>query len=223
MLKRISYVILPLILFGLLAQLTPGLAQGTSARQVTDPALNVGRELNSSHNWAGYVSTGGNYTSVTGSWSVPQVNATGMSADATWIGIGGITSNDLIQTGTQAMVNNGEVSYQAWYEMMPASSRKIPLTISPGDSITASVVQQSANQWTISLNDITTGQNYQTNVTYTSSLASAEWIEEMPVQGRFFIPLDNFGSVQFKYLKTIRGDAELTPHSSQCGFRCYDQ
>ncbi len=210
-LKKLPYIILPLILVGLVVQLTPDLAQGTPAHRVTDPALNVGRAYNVSHNWAGYITTGGTFTSVRGSWVVPQVNATGTSADATWVGIGGITSNDLIQIGTQAMVNNGKVSYQAWYEMLPANSHKIPLTISPDDSINASVIQQSANQWTISLNDITTGQDYQTNVTYTSSLSSAEWIEEMPVQGRFFIPLDNFGSMQFSGMATVKDGTELTP------------
>jgi hypothetical protein len=94
---------------------------------------------------------------------------------------------------------------------LPANSQKIPLSINPGDYITASIAQQSANQWTISLSDITTGQNYQTNVTYASSLSSAEWIVEMPVLGRYFIPLDNFGSVQFNALSTVKDGTTLTP------------
>jgi hypothetical protein len=95
--------------------------------------------------------------------------------------------------------------------MLPASSRKIPLPINPGDSITASIAQQSPNQWTISMRDLTTSQNYQTNVTYASSLSSAEWIEEMPVQGRYFIPLDNFSSVQFSALSAVKDGTALTP------------
>lgn len=203
---------LPLVFLVLLIQVVPILGQQMTAQQVTDPASNVGRELNHSNNWAGYVATGGTFTSVSGSWIVPQVNATGTSSDATWVGIGGTTSRDLIQTGTRAVVNsNGQVSYQAWYETLPANSRRIPLTINPGDSITASIAQQSANQWAISLRDITTGQNYQANVTYASSLSSAEWIEEMPVLGRSFIPLDNFGSVQFSALSTVKDGTALTP------------
>jgi hypothetical protein len=182
------------------------------AEQITDPAINVGRGLNFSNNWAGYIATGGTFTSVSGSWVVPQVNATGTSSDATWVGIGGTTSNDLIQTGTRAVANNnGQVSYQAWYEILPATSQKIPLQINPGDSITASISQQSANQWTVFLSDNTTGRNYQTTVAYASSLSSAEWIEEMPVLGRSFILLDNFGSVQFSALSTIKDGMELTP------------
>ncbi|MCE8423269.1 MAG: hypothetical protein J5U16_04990 [Candidatus Methanoperedens sp.] len=87
----------------------------------------------------------------------------------------------------------------------------MPLLINPGDYITASIAQQSANQWTISLHDITTGQNYQTNVTYASTLSSAEWIEEMPVIGRYFIHLDNFGSVQLNALSTVKDGTALTP------------
>ncbi len=180
-------------------------------KQVTDPSLNIGRGLNYSDNWAGFIATGGSFTSVSGSWVVPQVNATGTSSDATWVGIGGTNSSDLIQTGTRGIVTNGQVSYQAWYEMLPGNSQNIPLTISPGDSITASISQQSPNQWAISLIDSTTGRNYKTTVTYTSSLSSAEWIEEMPVLGRSFIPLDNFGSVQFIALSTIKDGTPLTP------------
>ncbi len=205
--------ILPLVFLGLLVLITPILAQQMTTRQVTGRADYAGTGLNISSNWAGYVATGGTFTSVRGSWFVPQVRATGASADATWIGIGGTAGNQhLIQAGTQAMVNNiGQVSYQAWYEMLPANSQVIPLTISPGDSITASIVQQSANQWTISLSDKTTGQDYQTTVTYTASLSSAEWIEEMPVRGRSFIPLDNFGSVQFSALSAVEDGTTLTP------------
>ncbi|VVB95034.1 Peptidase A4 family protein [uncultured archaeon] len=209
--QKLFHKILVIAFFGLLVQVTPALAQIT-AHQVTARLPDVDRVTNVSNNWAGYVATGGSFTSVTGSWIVPEVNATQTSADATWVGIGGTTHNDLIQTGTQAIVNNnGRISYQAWYEMLPGNSRKIPLSINPGDSITASIVQQSTNQWTISLRDDTTGQNYQTTVTYASSLSSAEWIEEMPVLGRSFIPLDNFGSVQFSALSTVKDGKALTP------------
>lgn len=188
------------------------LGMGTHlSEQVTNQSLNVGGELNYSDNWAGYIATGASFTSVSGSWVVTQVSGNGTSSDATWVGIGGAISSDIIQTGTRAIVNsNGQVSYQAWYEVLPATSQNIPLTISPGDSMTASVSQQSVNQWAISLIDSTTGKNYETTVTYTSSLSSAEWIEEMPVLGNSFIPLDNFGSVQFSTMSTIKDRNLLT-------------
>ncbi len=155
-----------------------------------------------SGNWSGYVSSSGTYTGVGATWTVPTATASGsLSADATWVGIGGITTNDLIQVGTQAVFQSGSTqpSYSAWYEMLPASNVPISMTISAGDSVTASVAQQSAGNWLVAFRDNTTGQSYQTNLTYSSSLSSAEWIEEMPSlsSGNSFIPLDNFGTVSF--------------------------
>ena len=214
--QKLFRKILPLVFLSLLIQVVPILGQQMKGQHVIDPSSNVARGLNFSNNWAGYIATGGTFTSVSGSWIVPQITAKGISADATWVGIGGITDNHLIQTGTQAVVNNkGKVSYLAWYEMLPANSQKIPLTINPGDSVTASIIQQSADQWTISLSDNTTGQNYQITVTYAASLSSAEWIEEMPVRGRSFIPLDNFGSVQFSALLTVKDGTALTPSQAK--------
>ncbi len=167
----------------------------------------------SSYNWAGYVSSGGTYTSVSGSWVISQISSPiANTADASWIGIGGVTSRDLIQTGTQAVVNaSGQVSYQAWYELLPRSSIPISVSINPGDSITASITQQQNNQWSISLRDNTNGQNFQTTVTYPSSLSSAEWIEEMlsARRGRGFIPLDNFGTVQFSNASTVKNGTAM--------------
>src|SRR5438309_1000367 len=60
---------------------------------------------NTSHNWSGYAATGGTYTSVSGTWTVPQFNADSQpGVDAAWVGIGGVRSRDLIQAGTQQSV-----------------------------------------------------------------------------------------------------------------------
>src|SRR5438128_1026718 len=66
-----------------------------------------------SRNWAGYVATGSNYTAVRGTWVVPTVSSSRIGIDATWVGIGGVRSQDLIQSGTQATVTRaGVVTYQ---------------------------------------------------------------------------------------------------------------
>jgi hypothetical protein len=133
--------------------------------------------------------------------TVAQSSALG-SADATWVGIGGVTSDDLIQAGTQASVDSpGQVSYSAWVETLPRAARTVPLTVNPGDTINVSLSQQSTGTWQVSIVDQTTGQRYQTTVQYTSSLSSAEWIEEAPAAvstGVRIVPLDNFGQVQFQ-------------------------
>ncbi|HVY67507.1 MAG TPA: G1 family glutamic endopeptidase [Patescibacteria group bacterium] len=189
-----------------------GLNPGRTLAQTVPPsAINSGAGSDSSYNWAGYVATGGGYTAVSGSWTVPQVQSTGgFSGDATWIGLGGISSNDLIQTGTQAIVQNGSVSYQAWYELLPAYSQPVSLAVTAGDSISAGIAQAGNNIWTITLRNNTTGQSYQTTVNYISSLSSAEWIEEMPSQGNNnFIPLDNFGTVQLSGAYASRNGQNL--------------
>ena len=154
-----------------------------------------------SGNWAGYVSTTGTFTGAGATWTVPTATADGNpSADATWVGIGGISTNDLIQVGTQAVFQSGssQPAYSAWYEMLPASNQPISMTVNAGDSITASVAQESTGTWQVNLRDNTSGQNFQTTVSYSSSLSSAEWIEEMPsFDSGGLIPLDNFGTVQF--------------------------
>lgn len=192
--------------FGLTLKTNPVLAQ-----QTTTPALNAASISSLSKNWSGYRATGGTFTGVGGSWTVPKSSAAGTSADATWIGIGGVSTRDLIQTGTNTVFTNGQASYRAWYELLPANSREIPLAISPGDSITASISRQSNNSWHLSFADNTSGKNYQTDVNYSSSQSSAEWIEEALSSGRSIIPLDNFGTVNFSGLWTVENGTRLTP------------
>jgi hypothetical protein len=170
----------------------------------------------SSLNWSGYETTGGTYTSVGANWIVPNSTAPAgatvneLSADATWVGIGGVSSRDLIQAGTQTVFQNGSPSYQAWYETLPADSEQVPLTIHPGDAMTVSLVEQSNGIWIISFSDATTGQSYNTTVSYQSSLSSAEWIEEMPSTAHGFVALDNFGTAAFTNGFTIENGAQLT-------------
>ncbi len=176
---------------------TPGAAAATSS---------------TSSNWSGYSATGGSYTSVTGTWTVPTVFVATQGADATWVGIGGIDSNDLIQAGTQATVSGGEVVYEAWIEMLPASSHPVTLSVNPGDSVTVTLTQKDANadqQWTIAMQNNTTGQRYNTTVKYASSNSSAEWVQEAPSVGRGTIPLDDFGTLSFGGATAVRDGKTL--------------
>jgi hypothetical protein len=175
-----------------------------TAPSVTQPGTPA-TVTSSSSNWSGYAASGGTFTSVTGSWTVPTVTATSAGADATWVGIGGLTSSDLIQAGTQAMVDgSGAVEYSAWIEMLPASSRTVPLTVSAGDSVTVTITQQSGNDWLIAIKNDTTGGTYNITVQYSSSNSSAEWVQEAPSIGRGLVPLDLFGTVQFTGAAAVR-------------------
>ena len=186
---------------------TPG--SGTAPAQTQPNTTTPAQTSDTSSNWSGYVSNGGTYTSVTGTWIVPQVGATTAGADATWVGIGGVSGTDLIQAGTQATVSGGSVSYEAWIEMLPDSSRTVSLDVAPGDSVTVSLTEQSSGQWLIAMSNDTTKASYQRTVTYSSSRSSAEWVEEAPSSGRGIIPLDDFGTVRFTGGSAIRDGKTL--------------
>lgn len=176
---------------------------GKGIISTTNPATTTSTQTasisNTTRNWAGYVASAKTFTAIHGTWTVPQVGTTGYTAaDATWIGIGGTSTGDLIQTGTQNVVDaSGNVQVTAWYELLPDSETPVALNVSPGDSITAGLTQVQTGTWQISLRDNTTGQSYATHVQYDSSNASAEWVEEDPSDGNAQVPLDNFGTVSF--------------------------
>lgn len=157
---------------------------------------------NSSSNWFGYnqgtLEQGSKlFTSITGDWTVPTVtqHAAGQAeASSDWIGIGGgcidagctATDSTLIQTGTEQDVDaTGAASYSAWWELVPAPSLTISnMTVSPGDHMHASLseVVPDSNVWTISIQDVTRGESFSQTVPYPSTHATAEWIEETPLE-----------------------------------------
>ena len=176
-------------------------------------ASNAPSGTGTSYNWSGYQATGGSYTSVSGTWNVPSVSSpSANTADATWVGIGGVTSNDLIQAGTQTLIGaGGQIAYQAFYEMLPGVAQSVPLSVHAGDSVSASITQTSAGEWLITVRDNTTQQSYQTTVSYASKLSSAEWVEEMPsTVGNAFIPIDNFNTISFTGGSAIENGAQVT-------------
>ncbi len=151
-------------------------------------------------NWAGYLATGNSYTGVSGNWTVPSVSKgyDSLSADATWIGIGGSSSNDLIQVGTENIVQNGQIITSAFYESLPADSQNIPdINVGPGDTMRASITETSAGKWTVTISDLTNGESFSQPVYYNSSESSAEWIEEAPSDPNGIMTLDNFGTLSF--------------------------
>jgi hypothetical protein len=157
---------------------------------------------NTSSNWFGYnqgtLEKGDTlFNSIGGNWTVPtatQHTAAQAEDSADWIGIGGgcvdsgctVTDSTLIQTGTEQDVSStGAASYDAWYELVPAPEFEISnMTIEPGDAMHASIseVVNDANVWTITIQDLTRNETYTTTVPYSSTHATAEWIEETPLE-----------------------------------------
>jgi hypothetical protein len=171
-----------------------------------------------SRNWSGYVASGGTFTAVSGTWTIPTVAAsTGTSprADATWVGIGGATTTDLVQAGTQATVDNGVVQYSAWVETLPQPSRNVSLAVNAGDTVTVSLTQQTAGLWNITIRNATSGGVYNGTVTYASSTSSAEWIEEAPTAGKGgVVLLDRFGTVRFTNASAVKDGQAVTPSAA---------
>lgn len=202
-----------------LAPTSPPAATVTPPDSTAAPAAQPSITTYHSTNWAGYFAASGNYTSVSGSWVAPSPtgNGTTTSADATWIGIGGVTSGDLIQIGTDNIVlANGQVQTEAFYELLPAASLPVPtLVVSPGDSITAAISEVAPGSWLMTITDNTTGQTYSNTVGYSSSHSSVEWIQEDPSYStNRLVPFDNFGSVTFTGAAATSSGTSLTPGSA---------
>jgi hypothetical protein len=153
-------------------------------------------------NWAGYAVTSPqeNVTSVVGSWQVPLVNSTATpnAYSAFWVGIDGYSSNTVEQTGTESDSFNGVPYYAAWYEIFPADSIRIAMSIQPCDFMSAEVRYVGSDSFLLQINDTTTGEAFSITQTLpNASRSSAEWIAEAPVSGGFILPLADFGTIRF--------------------------
>ena len=146
----------------------------------------------SSLNWSGYAVTpgSGGITAVSSTFTVPTAGLVPPGFAATWTGIGGYSTSDLIQAGTaeQSAPDNPVLGpqYYAWYELLPNSETQLTncsgdanCTVTPGDTVSVNIGDVSGNTWSISVAD--SGKwSWSQNVNYSSSKSSAEWILEAP-------------------------------------------
>jgi Peptidase A4 family len=188
---------------------------------------------NTSNNWFGYnqgtLEQGAKlFNSITGDWTVPtatQHTSSQAESSSDWIGIGGgcvdagctATDSTLIQTGTEQDVSSsGSASYSAWYELVPAPSLTISMTVAPGNHMHASVAEvvPNSNTWTITLQDVTRKESFSTTVPYSSTHGTAEWIEETPLligTNAGFAALPNLTNPAFDLGTTNGAPVKLTP------------
>ena len=152
---------------------------------------------NQSNNWSGYnqgaLEKGVQFHQVSATWAVPTATrhkAGENEYSSTWVGIGGgcvdacctVGDTTLIQAGTEQDVSSsGTASYSAWYELIPAPSLSVSLPVKAGDQIHVDIREGTPQLWTILIQNLTTGQSFSTTVPYSSSYATAEWIEETPI------------------------------------------
>ena len=188
----------------------PGSALAAAHRGLLIPTgprvvLPTGAVQQTSLNWSGYAyNPGSGITAVTSTYVVPAVQSAAPGFSAAWTGIGGDGSSDLIQAGT-GQDSTGGTAYYAWYEILPASETRIgnctgdaACTVTPGDTMTVNITETSLNVWTITMKARGT-DNWTwsiTNLAYTSTHSSAEWILEAPTVGAQTL-LDHVGNVRF--------------------------
>jgi Peptidase A4 family len=148
--------------------------------------------VTNSTNWSGYAQVAGTdrtFTEVTDTMVVPTVVAHvgGAQFAADWVGIGGTRGDPtLVQDGIQAAVSTNKkkkstsVIYDAWTEILPQPEKRLPLTVTAGDTVTATVLEIARNKWKMTIDDITTGVSDSRTVRYHSEGLSAEAIHERP-------------------------------------------
>ncbi|MEA2682371.1 MAG: hypothetical protein QOK05_699 [Chloroflexota bacterium] len=204
----------------------PAIQHVGQVNRVARPAGAVA--MTQSNNWSGYsqsaVAKGHTFSAITGDWIVPRATphqAGEQEFSASWVGIGGgcLTANclvadaTLIQAGTSqdivstcgGTLGTGKCTYKAqysvWFELIPAPSVKVNLPVGPGNRVHVDIHELVPNSevWSITIRNISTGKSYQVTVPYSSSHATAEWIEETPVVccPAQVGPLPNLGRVLF--------------------------
>lgn len=164
-----------------------------------------------SSNWSGAVLTsppsGTTFTSVSAQFTVPTpqpVNGQAGSSSA-WVGIDGDTySAAILQTGIDFSVDSsGDASFDAWYEWYPDYAYDFSgIDINAGDTISVSVVASSSTAGTATIENLTTGQTVNQDLTAPDSSSAlggqnAEWIVEDFEENGSLVTLDNFGTVTF--------------------------
>jgi hypothetical protein len=188
------------------------LAHVTLPRPHLPTFTKVGNHVDSG-NWSGYADaakSGVSLRYIQANWNIPSINCansqmgtSGYAYDSNWVGLDGYTSGTVEQTGTSGYCygTTSSPQYYAWYEMYPLS----PVAysgVSPGDAINASVYyNSSANDYSITLTDLTTGGQITTTQTCPSGStckdSSAEVITEDPGSSAPGYGLADFGQANY--------------------------
>lgn len=170
-----------------LAPLLSALLNPAAASAAAAPAVVTGS------GWAGYIATGGTYTSVASTWIQPAIKCTANGQYiASWVGLDGYSSSSVEQTGTEMTCAGTTPEYSAWYEMYPASPVTYSSTVKPGDKMTASVVFSGTSTYVLTITDSTQGWSHATTKSAAGlARSSAETVVEAST------PLSAYGSIAF--------------------------
>lgn len=187
-------------------QTSEGTTPTTTVSQVSRFAM--AQNAQPSENWAGYVVSPSGQTpdtSVTGSWKVPNITGNNNSAAAQWIGLGGVSSHDLLQVGTIEEFSGNQSVANVFWEQLPDTAKEV-LSVPIGSTINAKIAKSTGSTWLITVNATTPAGKALSKtvpVTLSGSYAtgiesSAEWVSEDPSNGKGNLyPLANMGTVNY--------------------------
>ena len=189
--------------------LVTALASGAALAVALAAAPAALADSSQSSNWAGYAvhRSGISFRTASGTWVQPHANCTPGTPgySSVWVGIGGFSTSSqaLEQIGTEldCTASGREVS-TAWYELVPAASHTVRLTIDPGDRVRASVTI-AGTRVRLSIDDLTRHRALtRTRRASVLDAGSAEWIVEAPSEcagdsNCRTLPLADFGSAAF--------------------------
>jgi hypothetical protein len=181
-------------------------AVGTAAAMFSAPAAMA---ATTSTNWAGYAvhRSGIHFRSVSATWTQPRASCIPgtRSYSSYWVGLGGYSKRSaaLEQIGTELDCKaSGKMRSTAWYELVPAPSMTLHMSVHPGDVMKARVVVVG-HRVVLSLDDVTRGHHFKrTFHARRVDMTSAEWIVEAPSEcvgadTCLSLPLANFGTASF--------------------------
>lgn len=168
-------------------------------------------DSNTSSNWAGYAvhRSGVRFRTIGSLWRQPKASCRrgNQTYSAVWVGLGGYSasSNALEQIGTEIDCSaSGRTLSSAWYELVPAASEPIPLTVRPGDLMAASVTVVG-HRVEVKLANVTRHRSFARTLNAAAiDVTSAEWIVEAPsdcvsATACQTLPLANFGTTGFSF------------------------
>lgn len=172
-----------------------------------------------SRNWDGYItyvaSEGTDFKVVKATWVQPTVTCPEPNAwTVFWVGLDGWWDDTVEQGGSSAQCVNGVPQYKTWWEMFPTNAITTVFSISPGDTIRASVTYESGT-YVIVVKDVTTGRSFTKHETCASTVtcdrSSADVIAEDVGHfgGSSFFPLADYGTMAFTKAKV----ADASGHS----------
>jgi Peptidase A4 family len=173
-----------------------------------------GRNLATSTNWSGYISMGGPYRSVTGTFTVPYITQyVSGSTISEWVGIDGYTSGSLIQAGINEIPEGqGQWVVEPWWEVWPSPQRLATgMMVRSGQSVTVTLRHVSNERWGITLTDDTNGDAFNTEQEYKGMLSSADWVVEANAQDNGNpTQLAPFSQLSFSHLAAAGTETRLT-------------